>query len=1165
MRYFLYIIVVSVLVLSGCSVKKNNFFSRNYHQMTTRYNVYFNGNQALKSGIKVMENRHKEDYTNLLPVFVSNNEQTRALCASDMDYATEKAAKAIDKHSITAKPRRRKNKDSKSYQTFRKKKEFNKQLDKCYLLLGKAYFYKKKYAMANNTFRFIQRQYADDEKVMTEVAIWMFRSLTEMGRYEEAEKVGEQLKGAKLSRKQKELVTASRADFYIRQGLYAQAIPEVEKLINLCKNWKHKPRYHFILSQLYLKENQDAAARLALKKVTRFNFNYEMVFNAKINMALAYEQGSGMVEKKLQKMLQDARNEDYQDRIYYALANIEEKKGNEKEAVSLYWKSVQASVNNDNQQALSYGKLGDYYFKERDYLQAQACYDSCLYFIDSRYEDYELLKNRLTDLTDLVGSIRTIQLQDSLLRIADLPEAERNSLIDDKIQQIKDEEERAREQARREQAERHFFDRNQMLSRGDAFSQNSGNGNDWYFYNPVTIALGKNDFKRKWGRRKLEDNWRRQNKSMVEFNSLNEDLAAEGEQKKENLDAKSREYYLKDIPLTQEAREVAVKKIEDAYYQAGELYMYKFDDPVKAMECFDAYIRRSPANNNLPMVYYLANKAAQKAGKFVEAEQYKRQLLTRFPESDFALGIQDPDHFQKVEDVTKVVERLYEQAYHYYQQVFYGEAIGICDNILKNYPDNKLKANVLFLKAMCVVNTRPAEEGKAALNLVLEASPNREIHSVVNQVLASLASGERPVRYTSLEMAEARSLQAHRNWRFDEEVQSGRSRKEETTYKFEKEQAHSVIVLLPPEFNVISEARFKARMTFINASEEAERGKMEMKKEEFWHRQNGLKIGEFRDASEALKYLNRIATDRHLLRIIGNEVYRMFAIDEKNLKVLKRLRKTDDYLDFFTENYFEDRREGEILAGKWGTVAHVFRYEARISHDFVLAVPFREVNIQQVAELLRRIEPGFTLVKEDYNNQFELIVVKKIGTKEPALNYMNAVLKDKAVFDYLAGTNYETFIITETNMKALTENEYMEEYLKFFNDNYLKNAGAVGIEEGDFVYNKSVAHKFVLIYPNTIDPYKLKTVFEDFNFAGLVLNNLKFDEENDCMVISGFNSKEEGMRYFNAVVSNRKLLKPLRNIDYTNFIITEVNLNALLEKKGMESYLEFFKKYYLNL
>ena len=109
-----------MVVLCGCSVKRNNFFSRNYHQLTTRYNVYFNGDQALKSGIKHMENRHKEDYTHLLPVFVSNDEQTRSICSSDMDYVIEKAAKAIDKHSITAKPRRRKNKDSKNYQTFRK-------------------------------------------------------------------------------------------------------------------------------------------------------------------------------------------------------------------------------------------------------------------------------------------------------------------------------------------------------------------------------------------------------------------------------------------------------------------------------------------------------------------------------------------------------------------------------------------------------------------------------------------------------------------------------------------------------------------------------------------------------------------------------------------------------------------------------------------------------------------------------------------------------------------------------------------------------------------------------------------------------------------------------------------------------------------------------------
>lgn len=694
-----------MVVLCGCSVKRNNFFSRNYHQLTTRYNVYFNGDQALKSGIKHMENRHREDYTHLLPVFVSNDEQTRSICSSDMDYAIEKAAKAIDKHSITAKPRRRKNKDSKNYQTFRKKKEFNNQLDKCYLLLGKAYFYKKKYTMANNTFRFIQRQYAEDEALMTEVSIWLFRSLTEMGRYEEAARIMDRLDGSTLKRKQREMVAAARTDFYVRQGMYEQAIPEAERLVRTCKSIKRKPRYNFLLSQLYVKENQDGAAKLALKKATRFNFNYEMVFNARIGMALAYQEGDAAVEKKLKKMLRDSRNEEFQDRIYYALANIENKRGNEEGAAGLYWKSVHASVDNDNQQALSFVKLGDYYFKNKAYVQAQSCYDSCLLVMDSRYEDYEKLKSLLTDLTELVTNLRIIQTQDSLQRIAVLPEEERNRLIDDKITAIKEQENTRKEQERREQAERNFYRRNDMLSRGDAFSQGN-RGGDWYFYNPVTIALGKNDFKRKWGRRKLEDNWRRRNKASIGLaDETGEELAEMTGGEREVKDVKSREYYLQDLPLTPEMLQASEKQIEEAYYKAGEIYLYRLNDPEKALECFDAYIQRFKNTANLPMVYYLASTTALKAGKAAEAERYKTELTALFPESDFARGLQDPNYFRQVEDVLKVVEKKYQEAYRYYQKVYYHEAAQICDRILKAYPDNKLKSNVLFLKAMCVVNT----------------------------------------------------------------------------------------------------------------------------------------------------------------------------------------------------------------------------------------------------------------------------------------------------------------------------------------------------------------------------------------------------------------------------------------------------------------------------
>ena len=786
-----------MVVLCGCSVKRNNFFSRNYHQLTTRYNVYFNGDQALKSGIKHMENRHKEDYTHLLPVFVSNDEQTRSICSSDMDYVIEKAAKAIDKHSITAKPRRRKNKDSKNYQTFRKKKEFNNQLDKCYLLLGKAYFYKKKYTMANNTFRFIQRQYAEDEALMTEVSIWLFRSLTEMGRYEEAARIMDRLDGSTLKRKQREMVAAARTDFYVRQGMYEQAIPEAERLVRTCKSIKRKPRYNFLLSQLYVKENQDGAAKLALKKATRFNFNYEMVFNARIGMALAYQEGDAAVEKKLKKMLRDSRNEEFQDRIYYALANIENKRGNEEGAAGLYWKSVHASVDNDNQQALSFVKLGDYYFKNKAYVQAQSCYDSCLLVMDSRYEDYEKLKSLLTDLTELVTNLRIIQTQDSLQRIAVLPEEERNRLIDDKITAIKEQENTRKEQERREQAERNFYRRNDMLSRGDAFSQGN-RGGDWYFYNPVTIALGKNDFKRKWGRRKLEDNWRRRNKASIGLaDETGEELAEMTGGEREVKDVKSREYYLQDLPLTPEMLQASEKQIEEAYYKAGEIYLYRLNDPEKALECFDAYIQRFKNTANLPMVYYLASTTALKAGKAAEAERYKTELTALFPESDFARGLQDPNYFRQVEDVLKVVEKKYQEAYRYYQKVYYHEAAQICDRILKAYPDNKLKSNVLFLKAMCVVNTGSPQEAKNALEEVIAARPGKEILQVTSDILASLAVGEKPVRYSEAEMAQARSLQANRNWQFDEEVLAGRSRKEETTYKIEKEKEQWVVLFLP--------------------------------------------------------------------------------------------------------------------------------------------------------------------------------------------------------------------------------------------------------------------------------------------------------------------------------------------------------------------------------
>ena len=195
-------------------------------------------------------------------------------------------------------------------------------------------------------------------------------------------------------------------------------------------------------------------------------------------------------------------------------------------------------------------------------------------------------------------------------------------------------------------------------------------------------------------------------------------------------------------------------------------------------------------------------------------------------------------------------------------------------------------------------------------------------------------------------------------------------------------------------------------------------------------------------------------------------------------------------------------------------------------------------------------EPAFSVEKENYNDEYELIVVRKIGKKGLALDYMNTVMKNNELFERLSKVNYSHFIITESNLAILLENQYIEEYRKFFADNYMRNTSEIGVEDGDFVYNKSVPHRFVLFYSNEIDPFKLKTVFEEFNFAGLTLNNYKYDENHDCLTVSGFSNREEAMRYFNTAIRNRKLFKPLRNTDYRNFVISDSIWRCCVRRKS---------------
>ena len=238
------------------------------------------------------------------------------------------------------------------------------------------------------------------------------------------------------------------ADLYITQAKYNLAKESLEKAIPLNSNGKLRTRLYFILGQINQLEKRDIQAGEYYTRVIKGSASFEMAFNARINLARVYNANSSdkrMIIKELEKMLKDAKNKDFQDQIYYALADIAFKDKNDTLGVKYLRKSVASSVSNDYQKSISSLRLADIYFNRPDYGQAQAYYDSTIMFLPKDFPDYEKISEKTDILTRLVGFLQTVHVQDSLQHLALMPESERNKIIDKAIAEyIKKEEEAKR-------------------------------------------------------------------------------------------------------------------------------------------------------------------------------------------------------------------------------------------------------------------------------------------------------------------------------------------------------------------------------------------------------------------------------------------------------------------------------------------------------------------------------------------------------------------------------------------------------------------------------------------------------------------------------------------------------------------------------------------------
>ena len=666
-RFFLHTIlfIFLVWVFAGCSTEKNTWSTRTFHNINSKYNVYFNANESVKKGVLSIEDRIEDDFTRLLPIYKSSVPSAGELVQSDMDNAIIKCSKLIEIHSITKKPKRQK-KRTRKYQEFASQEEFNKWIDDSYLLMGKAYFYQHNFVGAIDNFGYVVRKYPDEE-TKDEAQIWLIRSYSELERFAEASEVIQAIQNDEEFPKslEKDLAVAT-ADYYMKQQDYNEAIKFLDIAINKTFFKRDKARLKYIEAQLYQELGMADQASKAYLAVTKMNPDYKMAFNAKINSAGVFS-GTGDTEKlkkELNKMLRDNKNFDFRDQIYYALGNLYFKEGNRNVAIENYAQSVSTSFNNQFQRALSSITLADIYFEDLEYRKAQSYYDSAMIIIDDTYPNYDIVSGNYRGLTNLVDNLIIVEREDSLQRIAKMPEIERESFIARLMKEEQEKQRNAENLALQGMGDPNYSRTNR--NRQGMGNQQAGAG--WYFYNPQTVSYGRVTFQQLWGKRQLEDNWNRANKGIS--TEISDDTEGKGDSTQvvviEN-DPLKKEYYTQFLPLTDSLMTISHDKVRDALFNAGKIFKTDFTNYPRSAESFEELIRRYPDNIYLLSALFELYDLYELMGDKQQSDIYRNRIISQYPESNYAQYLINPNFFVEMEARQDSLNRLYQETFRNYK------------------------------------------------------------------------------------------------------------------------------------------------------------------------------------------------------------------------------------------------------------------------------------------------------------------------------------------------------------------------------------------------------------------------------------------------------------------------------------------------------------------
>ena len=902
-----------LLAATGCSTQKNTAKTRWWHSFKARYNTYYNGTLAYIDGSLEKENGNKDNFTEMLPLYTVGNKQSREIGKGNFEKAIEKCQKTIKLHSIKKRPvwdkkRRKTEKDIE----WLSRREYNPFLWKAWMLMGRSQFYKGAFDEAASTFAYMGRLYQTQPAIYAKSRAWLAKCYLEEGWLYDAEDVVRNMERDSIHWSARKEWDYTYADYYIHTGDYAKAIPYLRKVIKHEMRRKQRAREWYLMGQMQAALGNKTEAMRAYKRVIRQNPPYEVEFNARIAMTEVMSGGQWKkMVSRLKRMAASDKNKEYLDQVYYAIGNIYLAQNDTAKAISAYERGAAKATRSGIEKGVLLLKLGDIYWEMERYNDAQRCYGEAIGLLDKERKDYEELSHRSKVLDQLVPYTDAVHLQDSLQTLAKMDEKDRNAAIDRTIAELK----------RKEKEER---DRQAEQNAQETMQQNSGNNNMqqqnnrqqnnmneqtnglWYFYNATAVSQGKSAFQKMWGKRENVDNWQRVNKTVVNFGGNQEetelseaqlDSIARQEAIEDSLaqiadsaqnDPHKREYYLAQIPFTEDQIEASNKIIEDGLFNAGVIFKDKLNNLPLSEKQLKRLTSQYPDFEKMADAYYHMYLLYMRKGETDVAEGYVERLKKEYPESEWTTLLSDPYFVENAKLGVHMEDSLYASTYDAFKAARYAEVSGNVRISDSRFPLGANRDKFVFIGGLSKLNEGDAEGCLEDMNTVVKKWPQSGVAEMAGMIVKGVSEGKR---------LKGGKFDLDNVWERRSEVLTDNDSTAVRELSDERFAAFTFMIAYKPDSTDENRLLFElARYNFTSFL--VRNFDIAVEDADGIHR---MKVSGFRNYDEALQYVRQLFTNKTITSLIGRN--RTIIISEKNLPLLGRQFSYDDYARFYDKHF----------------------------------------------------------------------------------------------------------------------------------------------------------------------------------------------------------------------------------------------------------------------